>query len=114
MADRALTGSQMTVRKEQSMVATTCSICYAKFSNPSRAATHVKKHRKQAIRTSSGGVNAPSYSIPDTVVCLPTCMDRGAYWASTTCLCDCHFQGPTARQMIKQAAEAGVEELYDD
>ena len=94
-------GSGLPVRKGQLVLPTECERDGAKFSNPSRAATHISKHPKPRIRSLEGGKTRGNQSIPDTLVCLPSCLDRGAYWASTPCLCDCHFVGLTARQMIK-------------
>jgi hypothetical protein len=44
---------------------------------------------------------------PDYLVCSPSCADRGDNFLSTHCLCDCHYQGRTARQMMKGAFERG-------
>lgn len=117
------------VRKDQIVLPTECELCGAKFSNPSRAATHAGKRHKRGNRANQGGKtgvvgrseaaegsDTTMRGTPPTeaYVCEPLCMDRGDDWAKTPCLCGCHYQGMTARQMIKAAAEAGVEELYDD
>lgn len=102
------------VKKGQLVLKTGCSICHRTQRNPTAAAKHVTRHRKQRPAVENNppqlqeqGVNGPTFGgtwpIPDTVVCEATCLDRGDSRASTPCLCKCHYQGPTARQMIKEA-----------
>lgn len=118
MADRPLDGSTMTVRKGQTILKTECESCGATMRNPSSAAQHVHKRGKghftrrpsaknEVINPGSdpeiGGINWGRMDVSEQVVCLPSCWDRGDHWLITPCLCACHYQGQTARQMIKAA-----------
>lgn len=100
------------------MVRTECEACGAKFSNPSRAIEHSQKrgkgHFTRLTKTENNGADPRStpilgpvfggtFPIPDELVCSPSCSDRGVYWEATLCQCNCHYQGPTARKMIKGA-----------
>lgn len=120
MAERPLDGSVMTIRKGQTVLPTEC-VCGAKMRNPTLAAAHAKrrglKHFTLRQQAENDGSNPPSppafdttfggrFPVPEHLVCSVTCLDRGDSRASTPCLCNCHYQGPTARRMIKEAGDA--------
>ncbi len=100
------------IRKGQAMIKTECGICGLVRSDPTKACAHINRHPRKPRK---GQNNPPeeaktfntdptfggTRAIPDHLVCSPSCMDRGEPWASTACLCDCHYQGLTARQMVK-------------
>lgn len=50
----------------------------------------------------------------DFFACSPSCVDRGADWTRTPCLCGCHYFGLTSRQMAKQTADSprDTDEVY--
>lgn len=117
MSDRALEGSVMTVRKGQTMLAVQCLACGAGFKNPTTAARHALKRGKghyakvdPTRKKPANPVLAPGFDpikggtlpVPDDLVCSALCMDRGEFWLATPCLCMCHYQGLTARRMIKE------------
>jgi hypothetical protein len=124
MAERALAGSVMTIRKGQTVLSTECSACHAVMRNPTAAARHAQRkgkgHYARAAAAQNEGVNPTlppenggtfrvAYPVSDSVVCSPTCLDRGDPSPITPCLCNCHYQGPTARQMLKEASNADPE-----
>lgn len=118
MSDRPLAGSTATVRKGQTILKTECESCGATMRNPSSAAQHVHKRGKghftrrgkaqnevinHALPPGFEGINGGRQEVSEQVVCIPTCWDRGDHWLITPCLCACHYQGRSARQLIKEA-----------
>jgi hypothetical protein len=112
MSERPLSPG-IRVFRGQTMLFTQCESCGAKLRNPTAAARHAQKrgigHYTRARKTENEAINpglppenrAQNGPVPDNLACMVTCIDRGDYWASTPCLCPCHYQGLTARQMIK-------------
>jgi hypothetical protein len=107
-----------TVRGGQLKLATVCDGCGLKRSDPTLAAKHGQRCAKLGAkrgdnlhidttrrpRSAFQGVGMESGQPEDSLVCSPSCADRGLNWSLTFCLCDCHFRGPTARQLLSSGA----------
>lgn len=88
--------------------------CGKVWPNPSRAVLHQSKCkicRKPLVLDNPPGLEAPSLSDPSytpptaELSCMALCVDRGAHFNTTPCLCDCHYVGTTSRRMIKEEAK---------
>ena len=108
------------IRKGTLVIRTQCGHCPSISRTASAAVKHVRKHR--ALLPKQGGLTPENGTLPairehtmsnhapdDFFACSPSCVDRGADWSRTPCLCQCHYFGPTSRQMSKVVEGSRIE-----